>query len=275
MKANIHSTAVVAPGAKISASCVIGPYCVIGEHVSLAEGVVLRSHVVVDGHTQIGEKTEIYPFASIGLPPQDLKYKGEESSLTIGSGCVIREHVTINPGTEGGGMITSVGNNCLLMVGVHIAHDCHIGNHVIMANNATMAGHVTVGDYAVIGGLSAVHQFVRIGEHAMIGGMSGIENDVIPFGQASGERANLVGLNLVGLKRRGFSRENINSLRSAYRLLFSPEGTLLERVEDVLTRFEKNSAINQILEFIQAQNSRGLCQPKALSHLPPNGEGSK
>src|SRR5215475_7057845 len=167
----IHPTAVVAPGARLADNVVIGPYCIIGEHVTLAAGVNLKSHVVVEGRTTIGERTRIFPFASIGHVPQDLKYDGEASSLEIGADNTIREHVTMNPGTAGGGMVTRVGDHCLFMVGAHVAHDCQIGNYVIMANNATLAGHVVVEDHAVLGGLSAVHQFVRIGKHAMIGGM--------------------------------------------------------------------------------------------------------
>ncbi len=203
--------------------------------------------------------------AVIGSRPQDLKYKGEDSELVIGRDNRIREHVTMNPGTEGGGMKTTVGDGCLFMVGAHVAHDCRVGNRVILANNATLAGHVTVGDYAVIGGLSAVHQFVRIGAHAMIGGMSGIESDIIPYGQASGERAGLVGLNLVGLKRRSFDREAIHALRGAYRMLFSPEGTLRERIEDVVEHFSGNEAVMDIVQFIRDDSSRAICQPKNAS----------
>ena len=177
---DIHPTAIVEEGAKLGTGVRIGPYCTIGPDVELGEGVALVSHVVLAGRTRIGPNTRIYPFASIGHPPQDLKYKGEASSLEIGSNNIIREYVTMSPGTEGGGMVTRVANNCLFMVGAHVAHDCQIGHHVIMANNATLAGHVDVGDYAILGGLAAVHQFVRIGRHAMIGGMSGVEHDIIP-----------------------------------------------------------------------------------------------
>ena len=258
----IHPTAIVTKGAKLGNNVKIGAFCLVGENVTLGDNVILHSHVVVEGITSIGEKTQIFPFASIGHIPQDLKFHGEKSSLEIGKNNMIREHVTMNPGTEGGGMLTKIGDNCLFMMASHVAHDCQVGNNVIMANNATIAGHVHVGDYAIIGGLSAVHQFVRIGHHAMIGGMSGIENDVIPYGQANGERATLSGLNLVGLKRRGFSREDIHSLRSAYRMLFSPEGTLAERVEDVEEMFKSNSAVNEVLDFMKGDNSRAICQPK-------------
>jgi UDP-N-acetylglucosamine acyltransferase len=261
----IHATAIVAKEAKIGKNVAIGPYCVVGKNVTLKDNVVLHSHVVVEGFTTIGENTKVFPFASLGHAPQDLKYKGEKSQLLIGKNNIIREHVTMNPGTEGDKMKTQVGSDCLFMVGSHVAHDCIVGDHVILANNATLAGHVEVGEYAIIGGLSAVHQFVRIGKHAMIGGMSGIENDVIPYGQASGERANLVGLNLVGLKRRGFERQDISTLRSAYRLLFSPEGTLAERLNDAGDRFDKNSVVKEIIAFIRAASERAICQPKNAS----------
>lgn len=259
---NIHPAAVVDPKARIADTAIVGPFCVVGPEVELADGVELVSHVVVAGRTSVGEGTRIFPFASIGHPPQDLKYKGEPSTLTIGKNCQIREHVTMNPGTEGGGMVTKVGDNCLFMASAHVAHDCILGNNVIMANNATLAGHVVVGEFAFLGGLSACHQFVRIGKHAMIGGMSGVEADVIPFGIVIGNRAHLNGLNIVGLKRRGFSREDIHSLRNAYRLLFAPEGTLQERVSDVAEQFKENLAIMEVVEFIRSDSSRQLCTPQ-------------
>ena len=259
----IHETAVVDAAAKIGADVSIGPYCVVGSDVTLGDGVVLKAHVVVDGLTEIGEGTQIYPFASIGLPPQDLKYAGERSSLIIGRNNVIREHATMNPGTKGGGMETRVGDNGLFMIGTHIAHDCRIGNHVIMANNATLAGHVRVDDFAVIGGLAAVHQFVRIGEHAMIGGLSGVEHDVIPFGSVMGERASLSGLNIIGLKRRGFDRDTIHGLRSAYRGLFEGEGTLEERLGKVVGQFAENEVVQQLATFIRGESKRGLIVPKS------------
>jgi UDP-N-acetylglucosamine acyltransferase len=261
----IHPTAIVMPGATLAADAVIGPYCVIGEHVVLGAGVRLAAHVVIDGRTTIGEATRIFPFASIGLEPQDLKYRGENSSLEIGRNNTIREHVTINPGTAGGGMVTRVGDNCLLMVGAHVAHDCQIGNHVIMVNNATLAGHVSVADYALLGGLSAVHQFVRIGRHAMIGGMSGVERDVIPYGQVMGNRARLTGLNVIGMQRRGFSREEIQGLRTAYNFLFSTERTLTERVAEAAERFGGIGPVDDIIAFIRADSSRAICQPKGAN----------
>jgi UDP-N-acetylglucosamine acyltransferase len=261
----IHPTAIVAPGAVLAEDVVIGPYCIVGDGVTLGAGVVLRAHVVVEGRTTIGDGTRIFPFASIGLEPQDLKYKGEPSSLLVGRNNTIREHVTMNPGTEGGGMVTRVGDNGLFMVGVHVAHDCQIGDHVVLANNATLGGHVTVEDYAILGGLSAVHQFVRIGRHAMIGGMSGVERDVIPYGQVMGDRARLTGLNIIGIQRRGFSREDIQGLRNAYQFLFSADGTFNDRVNETAERFGEIGPVADILAFIRADSSRAICQPKGAN----------
>ncbi len=257
----IHPSAIVDDGAEIGDGVVIGPYCVVGPDVHLHNGVELLSHVVVDGRTEIGENTKIFPFASIGHQPQDLKYHGEASRLEIGRNNVIREHVTMNPGTEGGGMLTKIGDNCVFMVGAHVAHDCQIADHAILVNNATLAGHVEVGEWAIIGGLSAVHQFVRIGKHSMIGGMSGVENDVIPYGSIIGNRARLCGLNIIGLKRRNFSRDVIHELRKAYRLVFAAEGTLAERLEDVSEDFSEIEPVMEILNFIGANSSRAICQP--------------
>jgi UDP-N-acetylglucosamine acyltransferase len=258
----IHPTAIIEDGAVIGDNVVIGPYCSIGGDTALADGVRLNSHVVVMGFTTIGPNSHLYPFASIGHPPQDLKYKGEASRLEIGANNIIREYVTMNPGTEGGGMLTQIGNNCLFMVGVHVAHDCTVGNHVIFANNATLGGHVSVEDFAVLGGLSAVHQFVRIGRHAMVGGMSGVEQDVIPYGSVIGNRARLAGLNIVGLKRRGFSRSDIADLRKAYRLLFAEEGSMVERLNDASEMYKENQAVMEIVEFIRGDSSRAICQPR-------------
>lgn len=264
MAAKIHPTAIVEPGASIGEGVEIGPYCCVGPQVRLEDDVALRAHVVVDGRTKIGPRTQIYPFSSIGLPPQDLKYRGEESRLVVGADNVIREHVTFNPGTRGGGMETRIGDNCLFMVGAHVAHDCRIGDHVIMANNATLAGHVAIGDYAIIGGLSAVHQFVRIGTHAMVGGMTGVEHDVIPYGSVIGERGRLAGLNLTGMRRRGFSKTQITALRGAYRMLFTDNGggTVSDRLGEAEAQFSDHAAVKDILEFIRAESPRGLTQPK-------------
>jgi UDP-N-acetylglucosamine acyltransferase len=261
----IHPTAIVAPGAMLAEDVVIGPYCVVGDSAELGPRVTLRSHAVVDGRTTIGEGTHLFPFASIGLEPQDLKYRGERSQLVIGRNNTIREYVTMNPGTEGGGTITRIGDNCLFMVGAHVAHDCQIGHYVVMANNATLAGHVIVEDYAVLGGLCAVHQYVRIGRHAMIGGMSGVERDVIPYGQVMGDRARLCGLNIIGMQRRGFSREDVQGLRNAYQFLFSSDGTFSDRVNETAERFGGVRPVEDIIEFIRADSSRAICQPKGAN----------
>lgn len=261
-QARIHPSAIVDPKATVGAGVEVGPFCVVGPDVVLGEGVRLVSHVVVAGRTSIGPRTAIFPFASIGHIPQDLKYKGEPSRLEIGADNVMREHVTMNPGTAGGGMVTKVGDRCLFMVGVHVAHDCVVGNGVIMANNATLAGHVVVQDFAVLGGLTAIHQFVRIGHHAMIGGMSGVEKDVIPYGTVMGDRAHLSGLNLVGLKRRGFERSDIHDLRAAYRLLFAHEGTMEERLADVRRMFGHSRPVMDVVDFIASDSSRAICQPR-------------
>ena len=263
MTAKVHRTAVIGEGATLGRDVSIGPYCIVGDDVRLGDEVDLKSHVVVDGFTEIGAKTKIYPFASIGLTPQDMKYQGEASRLMIGERTVIREYVTMNPGTEGGGLLTKIGNDCLIMIGAHVAHDCKIGDFVIMVNNATLGGHVEIGDYAIIGGLAAVHQFVRIGPHAMVGGMSGVENDVIPYGSTIGDRARLSGLNVVGLRRRNFSKEGIHQLRAAYRMLFAEEGTLNERIEDVAGMFADHAAVMDIVDFMRAESQRGLTQPKS------------
>jgi len=260
--AEIHPTAIVDKKAKLGAGVRIGPYCTVGPDVVLGDNVELVSHVVTAGNTEIGANTRIFPFATVGLPPQDLKYKGEPTRLTVGRDVIIREHATLHPGTAEGGGLTAVGDGCLLMVACHVAHDCKLGNRVLLTNNATLGGHVHVGDHARLGGLSAVHQFVRIGPHAMVGGMTGVEGDVIPYGMVVGDRARLVGLNLVGLKRRGFSRDEIHSLRAAYRMLFAAEGTLAERLDDVTELFGKMSVVMDIVEFIRADANRPICQPK-------------
>ena len=259
--ANIHATAAVDASAKLGTNVEVGPFCVIGPDVELGDGVVIHSHAVIAGRTSLGAGCKVFPFASVGMPPQDVKYHGESSTLSIGPNTIIREHVTINPGTEGGHMATKVGANCLLMIGAHVAHDCELGDNVTLVNGATLGGHVSIGDGAIIGGLSAVHQFVRIGAYAFVGGMTGITADVIPFGMAIGNRANLVGLNVVGLKRKGFPREQIHELRQAYRMLFSAEGTLKERLEDVESMFAGNPLAKQIIDFIKKESDRSFCVP--------------
>lgn len=255
----IHPSSVVEKGAQLGAGVEVGPFCVIGAQAVLADNVRLHSHAVIAGNTEIGEGTQVFPFASLGHAPQDRKFRGEKSRLIIGKNNIIREYVTMNPGTEQGGLITRIGDNGLFLTGAHVAHDCQIGNNVLLVNNATLGGHCTVEDYASVGGLSAVHQFVRIGAYAFIGGMSGVENDVIPFGIALGNRAHLAGLNIVGLKRHGFEREQIHTLRKAYRMLFATEGTLLERLEDVDKMFSDDAHVQRIVEFIHADSNRSFC----------------
>lgn len=259
----IHPTAIVEAGAKLGQGVAVGPFCTVGPDVVLEDDARLISHVVVAGRTTIGPRTTVYPFASIGMPPQDLKYKGEPSRLEIGADNVIREHATMNPGTEGGGMLTRVGDGGLFMAGAHVAHDCRVGNHVIFANNASLAGHVVVDDYAIIGGLAGVHQFCRIGAHSIVGAMSLVVQDIIPYGSASGDRARLVGLNIVGLRRREFSRADIQALRTAYRLLFAEEGTLSERIDDVAEMYSDNAAVMDIVAFMRAGSTRAICQPQS------------
>ncbi len=261
--ARIHPTAIVEDGALIGPDCEIGPYCVIGPRVSLARGVTLKSHVAVAGRTEIGEGTTVWPFASLGHQPQDLKFRGEETMLTIGARCMIREGVTMNPGTEGGGGLTSVGDGCLFMVSSHVGHDCRVGNGVIVANNVPLAGHVQVGDRAVLGGNAAVHQFCRIGRAAMVGGLTGVERDVIPFGSVIGDRAVLGGLNLVGLKRSGVAREAIHALRAAYREIFlGREGSLSDRAREAAERHAGQPLVLEVTDFILADSSRSFCTPR-------------
>lgn len=261
---NIHPSSLIEPGARIGAGVTIGPFCHVGPDVSLGDGVMLVSHVAVAGRTTIGARTRIYPFASIGHPPQDLKYNGEPTTLVIGADCLIREGVTMNPGTGGGAMTTIVGDRCTFLANAHVAHDCRLGDNVILSNNVMLAGHTSVGDFVIMGGGSAAHQFVRIGSHAFIGGLAGVENDVIPYGMALGNRAYLAGLNLIGLKRRGFSREAIHDLRRAYRLLFAAEGTLKERVEDIAGEFATHPQVHEILEFIREGGDRAIVTPREV-----------
>lgn len=259
--AEIHPTAVVAEGAVIGAGAIVGPFCVVGPEVVLAPGVVLHSHVAVAGVTRVGEGTQIFPFASIGHAPQDLKYAGERVELVIGARNRIREHCTMNPGTVGGGGITRVGDDCLFMMSTHVAHDCVVGNRVILANNATLAGHVVVEDGAILGGLAAVHQFVRIGRNAMIGGLAGVVADVIPFGSVTGERGHLAGLNLVGLKRAGVERSQIHGLRAAFGEMFAGEGTLQDRARAALDRHPDNPLVAEVAGFILTDSARSFTVP--------------
>jgi len=267
--AKIHPTAVVDKAATLGRDVEIGPYCVIGPAVKLDDGVKVISHAIIDGHTSVGAQTIIYPFASLGLAPQHLSYKGEPTRLTVGHHNVIREHVTMHIGTALGGMETKVGNHCFFMAGCHVAHDCVIEDHVILTNNVALGGHVHVGEYANIGGLSGVHQYVRIGKHAMIGGVSGVDKDVIPYALVMGNRARLNGLNIVGLRRRGFSRDDIRSLRTAYGLLFSQGGTMAERLNEVADLFGGSAGVMDIINFIREDSSRSIVMPVA-----GNGNGN-
>ncbi len=258
----IHPSAIIGDKVKVGQNVSIGPYCVVEGDVELGDETTLISHVSLTGRTKLGKNCQLYPFSSIGHPSQDLKYQGEPSTLSIGDHTIIREYVTIQPGTKGGIMKTEIGDNCLLMVGSHVAHDCIVGSNVILANNATLAGHVTVGDHVIIGGLSAIHQFVRIGSHAFIGGTCGIEYDVIPYGSVRGKGGVLNGLNFVGLKRRGIERADIDKMREAYKDLFSQKNTLAERVEQTAEKFSGHKHIDEIIDFIRSDSSRSLCMPK-------------
>lgn len=259
--AQIHPTAIVEDGATIGAGARVGPYCVVGPQVFLGPNVVLESHVAVAGRTTVGDSTRIFPFASIGHIPQDLKFHGEDVELVIGARNSIREHTTMNPGTGAGGGVTRVGDGNLFMMSTHVAHDCIIGNNVIMANNATLGGHVIVEDNVVIGGLAAIHQHVRIGRGAMIGGLAGVVADVIPYGSVMGERAHLAGLNLVGLKRRGAERADIHGLRAAFAEMFEGEGNLQERVARVAGTHAGNPLVDEVAHFITSQSSRSFTVP--------------
>jgi UDP-N-acetylglucosamine acyltransferase len=258
----IHPAAIVEPGAKLGVGVKIGPFCTVAATAKLGDGVELVSHAVVAGHTTIGARTKIFPFASIGHQPQDLKFQGEVSTLEIGEECIIREGVTMNPGTAGGGLKTVVGDRCAFLANSHVGHDCIVGNNVIFSNNVMLAGHCSVGDFAIIGGGAAVIQFARVGAHSFIGGMSGLENDLIPYGMAVGNRAHLSGLNLIGLQRRGFARDDIHKLRRAYRLLFADEGTLSERMDDVAAEFSDHPIVQEIVAFMRQGGRRSLCTPR-------------
>jgi UDP-N-acetylglucosamine acyltransferase len=256
----IDAGARVASGAAIGEDVSIGPGCVIGPHVAIGDGCRLVANVHVAGHTTIGARTVIYPFASLGTPPQSARYRGGDTRLVVGAGCDLREGVTMNIGTEDGGGITTVGERGFFMANSHVAHDCAVGDDVVFANCATLGGHCQIGDRVVIGGLSAVHQFTRIGSFAMIGGMCGVRGDVIPYGLAAGNYAELEGLNLVGMKRRNMPRERIHTLRRAYRQLFHGPGHFAERVEQVANEFAAEEAVMQIVTFIRAAEHRPLCQ---------------
>jgi UDP-N-acetylglucosamine acyltransferase len=255
---SIHPSAIVARGAELGAGVRIGPWCSVGANAVIEDGTRLVSHVVVDGHTVIGPGVVLFPFCTVGLEPQDLKYQGEPTRCEIGARTQIREHCTIHRGTVTGRGVTRVGADCLIMAVAHVAHDCQVGDHVIIANNAVMGGHVSIADHAVIGGAAAIHQFVRIGRAAMIGGVSGVEADVIPFGSVIGNRARLAGLNVIGLKRRGFDKAQIGRLHTAFHVLFRHEGVFKQRLEETRAQFGDDPLIAEVLAFIDAPSHRGL-----------------
>ena len=261
MTTEVHPTAIVHPGAELGEGVEVGPYCIVGAQVRIGEGTRLLSHVVVDAVTELGEGCTVFPFAHLGGPPQHSAYRGEPTRLVIGPRNTIREHVTMHAGTVGGGGVTSVGSHGLYMVNSHVAHDCVVGDHVTLANNAALGGHVRVGDWVFVGGLAGVHQWSRIGRYAFVGASAMVTKDVIPYGSVWGNHAHLEGLNLVGLKRRGFGRQTVNDLRAAYRLLFADEGTFGERLADVAETYAGSPEVSEIVEFIRSDANRPLCLP--------------
>ena len=256
----IHKTAIVDPKAKISTNVNIGPYSIIGPNVEIGEDTEINSHVSIAGHTKIGKKNKIYPFASIGNNPQDMKYNGEKSYLEIGDSNTIREYVSINPGTDGGGGLTKIGNNCLFMVSSHVAHDCVIGDNVVAVNNVAIGGHVQIDDNAIIGGNSAIHQYIRIGKFAMIGGICAVIRDVIPYGLVHGNRSILQGINLIGLRRNNIPNQEIALLSKAYKEIFKSEN-LSENLKNLSEEFKENDLVIEILKFIQKDKKRPICTP--------------
>ena len=256
----IHKTAIVDPKAKISTNVNIGPYSIIGPNVEIGEDTDINSHVSIAGYTKIGKKNKIYPFSSIGNNPQDLKYNGEKSYLEIGDSNTIREYVSINPGTDGGGGLTKIGNNCLFMVSSHVAHDCVIGDNVVAVNNVAIGGHVQIDDNAIIGGNSAIHQYIRIGKFAMIGAICAVIRDVIPYGLVNGNRSVLQGINLIGLRRNNISNQDIVLLSNAYKEIFKSEN-LSENLKNLSEDYKKNDLVIEILKFIQKDKKRPICTP--------------
>ena len=256
----IHKTAVIDKNARIDTNVEIGPYCVIGPNVEIGQDTKIQSHVSITGRTKIGKNNKVYPFASIGNDPQDLKYKGEKTELVIGDGNTIREYTTINTGTVGGGGLTKIGDNSLLMIGVHIAHDCMIGNNVVIANSAAIAGHAEIGDQVIIGGNCGVQQFTRIGKMAMIGGMTGVSRDVIPYGVSLGNRNYLDGINIIGLRRKKISNKDIICLSDAYKEIFKTE-SLNENLSKLNGNFKDNIFVQEIIDFINKDKKRPICTP--------------
>lgn len=266
---NIHPTAVLGDAVRLGADVEIGPYCVVDGDVVLGDGVKLLSHVVVTGRTTIGAGTTLFSFSCVGHRPQDLKYAGEASRITIGQNCSIREFTTVHPGTQGGGMITSVGDDCLLMATTHVAHDCRLGNGVILSNGTQLAGHVSVDDHAILGGMVGAHQHVRVGRHAFVGGMSALTKDVLPFTVAFGNPATMRGLNSVGLKRRGFTHDQLHLLRTIYQDLFADEGTFDERFATIERAHGGDELVAQIVSFIRGNSARSFTGPRL------NGSGQE
>lgn len=257
---NVDSTARVAPGAELGKDVIIGPYCVIGPKVTIGDGCQLLTHVHVAGRTTIGPRTKVSAFASLGTPPQSVHYKGEDTTLTIGADCDIREHVTMNIGTAGSGG-TKVGDRCMLMVGAHVGHDCVVGKEVVFANNATLGGFAQIGDHVFLGGLCAVHQFARVGEQAIVGGLAGVTNDIIPYAAVIGHRGKLAGLNRIGMKRRGFSGIEITNIYRAYRSIFFGPGALADRVKKTAEEHRDDVRVMRIIEFIRG-GKRRLALPR-------------
>ncbi len=260
----VHPLALVEAGARLAPGCVIGPFCHVGAGVELGEGVELLSHVVLAGALRIGPRSRIYPFAALGAPAQDLKSAGAQGALVIGADCVIREGVTAHLGTPGGGGVTRIGDTCTLLAHAHVAHDCALGEGVVLSNQVLLGGHVKIGDHVMIGGGAAIHQHVRIGAHAFVAGLSGVEGDVAPFGLAGGDRAHLFGLNIVGLRRRGFDAARISKLKSAYRRIFSDDAqaSLAERVAAIAATAGADTDLSMLVNFLQAPSARPLCAPR-------------
>jgi UDP-N-acetylglucosamine acyltransferase len=259
MGKEIHATAIISPHVEIEDGTFIGPFCILKDGARIKQGTKLVSNIIIEGDTEIGENCTIYPFTSIGLPPQDMKYREEKTGVRIGNNNIIREYITIHRASVGGDGLTTIGDNNFLMAYVHIAHDCKVGSSVIMANVATLAGHVAVEDHVVIGGLSAVHQFTRIGAYSMVGGLSGVAQDIPPYMIASGPRAKLFGLNAIGLKRHGFSETTIKELKKAYKILFREKHTLKEAIRKIQEDIPYTDEIKHLIEFIQ-KNKRGICR---------------
>ncbi len=258
---NIHPSSIVEDGAILGNDVEIGPFCVVGKEVKLGNNARLQSHVVITGKTDIGDNARIYPFASIGQEPQDLKFKGEDTTLKIGSDCMIREGVTINTGTKGGGSETVIGDRCVLLANSHIAHDCILGNNIVLSNNVLLAGHCQLGDFVICGGGSGVHQFSRIGRNSFIGGMTGIEGDVIPFGMMRGSHGRLVGLNVIGMKRNGFERASIKAANAAFKLIFAGDFPIRDVASELREKADDPLVI-EILDFISEAKDRQLCRPQ-------------